>query len=146
MQDFRLIESWLDLIRGVRWENIGRYKLKIIIQSVRYLVLVMVLSSCVQNVTTETKRPQPSGPFTPTLNSIPTNSSTAIVTPDIISHMPYEQVYVDPTGQYALKFSADWKPTDKPNSFAGDEGFFETGYLPNWGFVSRGINVCVWLA
>lgn len=60
--------------------------------------------------------------------------------------MSYEQVYIDPLGQYAVKFSADWKPTDKPNSFAGYEGFFETGYLPNWGFISRGINVCVWLA
>jgi hypothetical protein len=38
------------------------------------------------------------------------------------------------------------KPTDKPNSFAYQGSLFETGYLPEMGYMSNAINVCTWLA
>jgi hypothetical protein len=54
-----------------------------------------------------------------------------------------EQVYVDPEDWYSVNFPANMQPTDKPNSFVGGDGLFETGYLP---YMSKPINLCLWLA
>ncbi|MBI5965160.1 MAG: hypothetical protein HY863_16905 [Chloroflexi bacterium] len=59
---------------------------------------------------------------------------------------PDQQVYTDPEGWYSVYFPADMKPTEKPNLFSRSDGFFETGYLPEMGYMSRAINVCAWLA
>jgi hypothetical protein len=126
--------------------NIEMRKMKLVIQMTGIIISVMILSSCAQIVTTGTQTVQLSTPSIAPSNPVSTDSSTALPSSGIISPMPYEQIYIDPVGQYAIKFSVDWKPTDKQNSFIGDDGFFETGYLPNLGFVSSGINVCVWLA
>ena len=56
------------------------------------------------------------------------------------------QIYTDPEGRYTITFPADWKPTDKPNSFSGKDGFFETGYLPDMGYVTSNLTVLTWLA
>ena len=76
-------------------------------------------------------------PPTPTYFGAP----TAVLTP-----RPDEQVYTDPAGWYSIFFPADMKPTDKPNTFAQDGDSFETGYLPEMGYMSNVINVCAWLA
>lgn len=125
------------------------HKLKRSLQALTsYLILAMILSSCVQTGTTET--PMPTFSFSPaqtaTVTLVPTEAATAIPTSEAIAPIAGEQVYVDPAGQYAIKYPTEWKATDKPGFFAGDGGFFETGYLPEMGFVSRGLNVCVWLA
>jgi hypothetical protein len=71
------------------------------------------------------------------------SAPTAVLTP-----RPDEQVYTDPDGWYSIFFSGNMKPTEKPNVFSrsmlGD--FFETGYLPELGYMSNIINVCAWLA
>jgi hypothetical protein len=73
--------------------------------------------------------------------------STAIPDPyAAIPPSPDQQVYTDPEGWYSVNFPVDWKPTDKPNSFSGEGGFFETGYLPEMGYVSKATTVCTWLA
>ena len=56
------------------------------------------------------------------------------------------QIYTDPERRYAITFPADWKPTDKPNSFSGEDGFFETGYMPEMGYVTSDLTVLTWLA
>lgn len=60
---------------------------------------------------------------------------------------PNQQVYTDPEGWYSVNFPADMKPSGKPNSFWSGQGdTFETGYLPEMGYVSRATFVCAWLA
>lgn len=87
---------------------------------------------------------------TPTLLPFPIGSTTAIPGLDsylsLVPQNPNEQVYIDPEGWYSIYFPADMKSKDKPNSFSGPDGFFETGYLPELGYMSRAINVCAWLA
>lgn len=122
------------------------HRLRMVIRTANFFICAMILSSCAQHLTEGTQTAQSLTPLIPPSNPISTDSSINLSTPDIISHMPNEQIYVDPMGQYAIKFSDEWKPTDKPNSYSGNDGFFETGYLPEFGYASRGINVCVWLA
>ncbi len=87
---------------------------------------------------------------TPTLLPSPIGSTTAIPGPDSylspVLPNPGQQVYIDPEGWYLIYFPDDMKPKDKPNLFSGKNGFFETGYLPELGYMSRAINVCAWLA
>ena len=88
----------------------------------------------------------------PTVTPLPFLDGQATATPGPDSYLspvpsnPNQQVYVDPEGWYSIYFPADMKPTDKPNSFLGPDGFFETGYLPELGYMSRAIMVCAWLA
>ncbi|MBK7316634.1 hypothetical protein [Candidatus Villigracilis affinis] len=62
------------------------------------------------------------------------------------------QVHEYPTpkqpGWYKVTFPIDWKPVDnKPNHFAGNNGdFFETGYLPEMGYVTNALTACLWFA
>lgn len=90
--------------------------------------------------------------YAETQTAIPTGTPTFIpptTVPgpySIIPPNPDQQVYIDPDGWYSVNFPADMKPTDKPNSFSRLGAFFETGYLPEMGYVSRAITVCTWLA
>lgn len=113
-----------------------------------YLVLGIILSSCVQGRTVETQTETllPLSSPTPIFAFTPTETVTAIPNSEMIVPIPGEQVYIDPAGQYAIKFPVEWKSVEKPNLFSGQDGYFETGYLPDMGFMSRGINVCVRLA
>jgi hypothetical protein len=88
----------------------------------------------------------------PTVTSLPFSYDSPTATPGPDSYLspipsdPDQQVYVDPEGWYSIYFPADMKPTDKPNSFLGPDGFFETGYLSELGYMSMATMVCAWLA
>lgn len=90
--------------------------------------------------------------YAETQTAIPTGTPTftppttlpgpyAIVPPN-----PDQQVYIDPDGWYSVNFPANMKPTDKPNSFTYQGSFFETGYLPEMGYMPDDVSVCAWLA
>ncbi|HZM21288.1 MAG TPA: hypothetical protein VFC02_06065, partial [Anaerolineales bacterium] len=77
----------------------------------------------------------------------------ALITPTDISNptavpspAPDQQVYTDPYGWYSVFFPEDMQPTDQPTIFSWMGDFFETGYLPEMGYMSNVINVCAWLA
>ena len=59
---------------------------------------------------------------------------------------PDEQVYVDPEGWFSIKLPEDWQEGDTPGSFTGEDGFFETGYLPRLMFAGDRLDACQWLA
>lgn len=99
------------------------YRLGMVIRTANFFICAMILSSCAQHLTEGTQTAQSLTPLIPPSNPISTDSSINLSTPDIISHMPNEQIYVDPMGQYVIKFSDEWKPTDKPNSYSGNDGF-----------------------
>ena len=61
----------------------------------------------------------------------------------VVPPAPDEQVYVDPEGWYSVNFPANMRTIDKPNAFVGEDGIFETGYLP---YMSKPLNLCIWLA
>jgi hypothetical protein len=150
-------KEFLRLIhRTGRMRKVGReqfevYKWKRFLQALTmYLVLGIILSSCVPGGTAETQTETllPPSSAIPTFAFIPTEPTTATANPilETILPIPGEQVYLDPAGQYAIKFPVEWKPGEEPNLFRGKDGYFETGYLPDMGFMSRGLNVCVRLA
>ncbi len=64
----------------------------------------------------------------------------------IATPKPEQQVYTDPEGWYSVNFPADLEFTEKEKRFSKGTRFFETGYLPEMGYVTRTNNVCVWLA
>lgn len=102
----------------------------------------------VRTAVAETQTAQPTLTSTPTL--ILEGTYTAIPIPGLsipVTPQPDRQVYTDPDGWYTVSFPVDWKPVDnKPNSFAGTDRFFETGYLPEMGYVTRAITACIWFA
>jgi hypothetical protein len=59
---------------------------------------------------------------------------------------PGERLYLDPGGWYAVPIPAGWQQADGSGPYLGPDGFFETGYLPEMGFVPRVLDVCQWLA
>lgn len=74
-------------------------------------------------------------------------SATTIPEKNIpITPKPDQQVYTDPEGWYSVNFPANLGPTDKENRFSKESSFFETGYLPDMGYMSSAQNVCAWLA
>ena len=93
---------------------------------------------------TELARPQTATPeTTPTLaRATPVPAPGAIIPPG-----PDEQVYTDPAGWYVVNIPADMQPGEKPNFyFRPSGGFFETGYLPEMGYMSNAANVLHWLS
>lgn len=142
--------------------------MKIIGKALIPLVLVAaVLTSCNSSITTRTSqtdvmetamsvetavvKTQLAIPTSTLLtpSPIPFGSPTAIPDPysvTIITPNPDQQVYTDPAGWYSVNFPADMTPTDKPNSFSRQGGFFETGYLPELGYMSNSTSVCGWVA
>jgi hypothetical protein len=59
---------------------------------------------------------------------------------------PDQQVYLDPVGWYSVNFPADMEPGENPGYFSRQDAFFETGYLPEFGYMSSAAQVCSWLA
>ncbi len=59
---------------------------------------------------------------------------------------PGQTAYTDPEGWYTFNYPAAWKPGDHPNSLAGVDGFVESGYLPEMGYMGWAGDVCTWLA
>jgi hypothetical protein len=86
--------------------------------------------------------PTPGIVFTLTPVPLTPTYATAIVPSTV---QPDNQLYLDPAGWYSLEFPADWQLTEK-NAFAGTNGFFESGYLPNMGYMRNALQVCQWLA
>jgi hypothetical protein len=127
---------------------------KMIRKAVFFCLMIVLLASCSSVTPRPTTKPTeiqetPTAsppatidPFIPTIIPSPTDPSTNIIaTPG-----PNEQVYVDPVGWYLVNFPAAMEPGNKPNVFWSYGNTFETGYLPELGYVSRTNNVCAWLA
>ena len=134
-----------------------------IIKAITPFFLIVVLASCSAFISTPEISPtevmetslsgvkteivgtltaNPTGTFSPALPT-PTylSAPTVVYTP-----RPDEQVYTDPAGWYSILFPADMKPTDKPATFSRMGYFFETGYLPELGYMSNVMNICAWVA
>jgi hypothetical protein len=90
---------------------------------------------------TETPQSTPSIVWFP-----PTATPTVLPTFGLNATQPDEQIYMDPEGWYSVSIPAEWQETDYATSFIGDDGFFETGYLPELMFMSQPLGVCQWLA
>jgi hypothetical protein len=59
---------------------------------------------------------------------------------------PAEIVYRDPQGWYTISPPAGWSRSDEAGRFEGEDGFVETGYLPEMGYLGSTVDVCQWLA
>jgi hypothetical protein len=57
-----------------------------------------------------------------------------------------EQIYIDPEGWYAVTLPAEWRSDGSHSPFYGEDGFFETGYIPDRMYMHRVLDVCEWLA
>jgi hypothetical protein len=133
----------------------GKGKVKIINKTTVLLFLVVVvLTSC--NHPISAPRTRPTEAMETALSSVRTEivetqqaaipTATATVPSPTAIPERKMQVYTDPEGRYTITFPADWKTTDKPNSFSGKDGFFETGYMPDMGYVTSNLTVLTWLA
>ena len=137
--------------------------MKITSKAIALLVLVIILASCnssksapqtsptdaietaISAVETEIVKTQEAMPTaTATALQLPTGTPVSII--HISTSRPDQQVYIDPEGWYSVNFPANMKPTNKENRFFKEDSFFETGYLPEMGMMSRARNVCAWLA
>jgi hypothetical protein len=117
-----------------------------------FLAIVMLIS-CTSSISTTAVSPtnatETSVPATGTATA-QINVATAIPSATnpaslftVVAPEPDEQVYVDPEGWYSVNIPADMKTIDRPNSFVGEDSFFETGYLP---YMSKPLNLCIWVA
>ena len=115
-----------------------------------WLFLVALASSCAQAATpgSGTVPPATPAPLAMSTSAASPQGGTPVSTVASVppAAKPGDQVYVDPAGWYAVNFPAEWKTTSNPNSFAGENGFFETGYLPDMMFMRNALDVCQWLA
>ncbi len=59
---------------------------------------------------------------------------------------PGQTAYTDPDGWFTFNYPATWKPGDQPNALSGEDGFVESGYLPEMGYMGWAGDVCIWLA
>jgi len=123
------------------------------------LLVLVVLISCAPTKSEIAPSPNPSLSPTSVLQPFFTQTSTAspifqtlttttpIPAPALspVPTQPDEQVYIDPNGWYSVAFPAKWKKSES-SSYVGSDGFFETGYLPDLGFVPDKLTVCEWLA
>lgn len=91
-------------------------------------------ASSVPHTATPTVYTVLTGTFTPTPSYLPAATKSD------------EQVYIDPEGWYAVNIPAEWQAEDSPNSFVGEDGFFQTGYLPEMMHMRGALDVCQWLA
>ena len=129
------------------------------IQKTIWLILTILLSSCVQSTTpqivpsvtiasTASSTQVPSLVSTATPTYPPLVSNLVTVTPTYFAPMPtesYQQVYIDPACWFSVNLPANWESTSV-NVFSGEDGFFETGYLPQMMYMPHTHSVCDWLA
>ena len=119
-----------------------------------FIFLGLVIISCGRKNTISSK--DLVSPSTPDIVTKPVVTSTypiieAIASPEKLS-LPLidikieEQLYIDPEGWFSVKIPAEWKGMKDVNGFTGESGFFETGNLPEMGYMPGALNVCVWLA
>ncbi|MGB2954589.1 MAG: hypothetical protein WBB64_01340 [Anaerolineales bacterium] len=87
-----------------------------------------------QHTTTPTTYPILTGTFTPVTTFVPAATKAN------------ERVYIYPDGWYSVSIPVDWQAEDCPNSFGGEDGFFQTGFLPEMMFMRSPLDVCQWLA
>lgn len=59
------------------------------------------------------------------------------------SPTPGKQLYLDPGGRYQVELPEDWQPGDQPGAYAGPDGYFRAGDLPEMGFYSQAYQVCM---
>lgn len=114
-----------------------------IIQTGGWFILAAILSSCALATNIA---PTQSATMA-TIPQIPSNS-TLTITPSYfppIANNPHQQVYIDPDGWFSINIPAEWKPKGV-NLFSGEDGFFETRYLPEMMFMQHATDVCQWLA
>ncbi|PKN95160.1 MAG: hypothetical protein CVU44_00300 [Chloroflexi bacterium HGW-Chloroflexi-6] len=116
--------------------------------------LLLLLGSCTQAARPPiTVTPSPYAVFPKSVTSqtpiiFPVGSPTAVSTQAQVPvpTQPDERVYLDPQGWYSFNFPVAWQQEDATASYRGDDGFFETGYLPEMMFMGNNLNVCQWLA
>jgi len=142
----------------------GEKIMRRIFQVAGWISLMVIFSSCTQTTTptvaplATTAIPTASSvkttvtltPSTPYPTVTQTNPPVLTNTPTLTSFEPIftqdnEQVYIDPEGWYSVNIPSDWQE-ESPGSFKGENGFFETGYLPEMMFMQRTTNICHWLA
>lgn len=102
---------------------------------------ILLLSGCGQAMTaTPLSEQQP----VPSASSAPIGSLTPAGSLAPAATQADQQVYVDPQGWYTISIPAAWEANG--SSFVGDDGFFETSYLPEKMYMPRVLDVCQWLA
>jgi hypothetical protein len=131
-----------------------------------WLFLLVLLSSCGQTTTptiltrlisTPTGSPVPAAALTyivsalqqtttPTVYPILTGTFTPVTTFVPAATKSNERVYINPDGWYSVSIPVDWQAENTPNSFGGEDGFFQTGFLPEMMFMRSPLDVCQWLA
>jgi hypothetical protein len=74
----------------------------------------------------------------------PAAESTSAIPPALqSSSTPGKQLYIDPDGRYQVELPADWHSGDQAGTYAGPNGYFRAGSLPEMGFYSRADEVCM---
>lgn len=113
---------------------------------IAFSFLLLLLGSCAQATTPQVVvSPSPYASQTSVIEIL-TNSTTASTqVPVPVPTQPGERVYLDPQGWYSFYYPAEWQPAEYPGFYQGEDGFFETGYLPEMMFMRNNWNVCQWL-
>jgi len=83
----------------------------------------------------------------PPETTIPVSPTPALKTPTVSAeHAPQTQTFNDPAGQFTLDIPYDWKLDEATGSYRGANGFFQTAYLPEMGYMQHAGQVCMRLA
>ena len=122
------------------------------------LFIVVVVVSCMPlskgidediinpiDTVTPTKAIQETIPYTVT--PVVQSTMTATVYGSLMPPTPDAsmQTYVDPEGWYQVQFPVDLGFDRETGQYRRGYCFFESGYLSDYGKMSKAINVCVWL-
>jgi hypothetical protein len=113
---------------------------------IAFSFLLLFLGSCAQATTPDvvaSPSPYASQTLDIGLSTTPTITSTQVSIP--VPTQPGERIYIDPQGWYSFHYPVDWQPAEHPSLYRGEDGFFETGYLPEMMFMRNNLNVCQWL-
>lgn len=96
------------------------------------------------NTTTSTNPPA----YTKTLPAPTRIPNLFELTPTRLVPVPTQwgqQTYLDPSGWFSVNLPLAWKAIS-PQAFSGEDGFFETGYMPEMMYRHYPMSVCHWLA
>jgi len=147
-----LVAEWQKVKFGIPF-TIGENMKKILLMSICIMITISLCSCDLQKTRSfsTTSSTSPTRSTTPgsekiTASPVPTGSLTPL--PSFIPSTPAsdEQVYLDPEGWYSVNIPADWQNRGNPNIFSGENGFFETGYLPEMMFIDYYLVICQWMA